>query len=61
MSKLATLESEYDQKTPRGDKHFKLGQAIGVQGTPSIVTEDGRMIPGYLPPQDLLNILDAKS
>jgi thiol:disulfide interchange protein DsbC len=43
------------------EKHFKLGQAIGVQGTPSIVTEDGRMIPGYLPPQELLNILDTKS
>ena len=43
------------------EKHFKLGQAIGVQGTPSIVTEDGKMIPGYLPPEDLLNILTAKS
>jgi len=43
------------------EKHFKLGQAMGVQGTPSIVTEEGKMIPGYLPPQDLFNILAAKS
>ena len=43
------------------EKHFKLGNAIGVQGTPSIVTDEGKMIPGYLPPQDLLNILSSKS
>jgi len=43
------------------EKHFKLGQAMGVQGTPSIVTEEGKMIPGYLPPQELFNILAAKS
>jgi thiol:disulfide interchange protein DsbC len=43
------------------EKHFNLGQAIGVQGTPSIVTDEGKMIPGYLPPQELLNILATKS
>ena len=43
------------------EKHFKLGNAIGVQGTPSIITDEGKMIPGYLPPQDLLNILTTKS
>ena len=43
------------------EKHFNLGNAIGVQGTPSIVTDEGKMIPGYLPPQELLNILATKS
>ena len=43
------------------EKHFNLGNAIGVQGTPSIITNEGKMIPGYLPPQDLLNILVTKS
>jgi len=43
------------------EKHFKLGNLIGVQGTPSIVTDEGKMIPGYLPPQDLLNILTTNS
>ena len=43
------------------EKHFKLGNLIGVQGTPSIVTDKGKMIPGYLPPQDLLNILTTNS
>jgi len=41
------------------EKHFKLGNALGVQGTPSIITDEGKMIPGYLPPQDLLNILST--
>ena len=41
------------------EKHFKLGNALGVQGTPSIITDEGKMIPGYLPPQDLINILST--
>ena len=43
------------------EKHFNLGNTIGVQGTPSIITDEGKMIPGYLPPQDLLNILATNS
>jgi len=27
---------------------FKLGQALGVTGTPAIVLEDGTLVPGYL-------------
>ena len=29
--------------------HFELGELVGVTGTPSIVFEDGRLLPGYLP------------
>ena len=43
------------------ENHFNLGRSIGVQGTPSIVTQEGKMIPGYLPPEELLNILSANS
>jgi len=43
------------------EKHFNLGNRIGVQGTPSIITYEGKMIPGYLPPQDLLKILATNS
>lgn len=38
---------------------FQLGQEIGVQGTPAIVAEDGTMLPGYMPPQKLVQRLDA--
>jgi len=27
----------------------------------SIITEEGKLIPGYLPPEDLLNQLTSKS
>ena len=43
------------------ENHFNIGRSIGVQGTPSIVTQEGKMIPGYLPPEELLNLLSANS
>ncbi len=32
---------------------YQLGQQIGVTGTPAIVTEDGRLLPGYMPAAQL--------
>jgi len=40
------------------EKHFNLGNSLGVRGTPSIITSEGRMIPGYLSPQELLEQLE---
>lgn len=37
---------------------FQLGQEVGVQGTPAIIAEDGTMLPGYMPPQKLVQRLD---
>jgi len=34
-------------------EHYGLGHQMGVAGTPSIVLEDGRMLPGYLPAAEL--------
>lgn len=34
-------------------KHYEVGQVMGVTGTPAIVLEDGSLMPGYLPPQQL--------
>jgi len=34
-------------------KHFRLGSEVGVTGTPALVLEDGRLIPGYMPAADL--------
>lgn len=33
--------------------HYMLGQRLGVTGTPALVTEDGRLLPGYMPAKDL--------
>ena len=34
-------------------RHYELGQNIGLTGTPAIVTEDGTLIGGYVPPAAL--------
>jgi thiol:disulfide interchange protein DsbC len=32
---------------------FELGHKVGVSGTPAIVLEDGRLLPGYMPADEL--------
>lgn len=39
--------------------HYEIGKKVGVTGTPAILTADGRLLPGYLPAQDLAQRLDA--
>ncbi len=41
------------------ERHFQLGQEVGVTGTPAIVASDGTLLPGYMPPETLLARLDA--
>jgi thiol:disulfide interchange protein DsbC len=36
---------------------YQLGQALGVRGTPAIVTQDGEMLPGYMPADELIMAL----
>lgn len=40
--------------------HYATGKAIGVTGTPAIVLESGELIPGYVPPDELLDRLDGR-
>lgn len=40
-------------------RHFKLGNEIGVRGTPAIYLEDGRSLPGYVPPAEILGLLNG--
>lgn len=37
---------------------YKLGQRIGLEGTPMAINEDGIALPGYLPPAKMLEALD---
>ncbi|HEY0719724.1 MAG TPA: DsbC family protein [Gammaproteobacteria bacterium] len=41
-------------------QQMALAESFGVNGTPAIVLEDGRLIPGYLPPQQLLAEINRK-
>jgi thiol:disulfide interchange protein DsbC len=42
------------------DEHLKLGAEVGVEGTPTLVLDDGRMLPGYLPAPQLLAAMGIK-
>jgi thiol:disulfide interchange protein DsbC len=35
-------------------REYDLGQAVGVRGTPAILTDNGEFIAGYMPPRELL-------
>jgi thiol:disulfide interchange protein DsbC len=39
------------------EKQFALGRSVGVRGTPSLILEDGELVPGYVPPSELLEML----
>jgi len=39
-------------------EQYQLGMALGVTGTPALLTADGTLIPGYVPPEKLRERLD---
>lgn len=47
-------------ENPIGE-HFNIGKKVGVTGTPAVLTQDGRLMPGYVPAKDLAQRLDQKS
>ena len=42
-------------------EQYALGRAIGLTGTPGIVTEQGELLPGYAPPDELLRELQKEA
>ena len=41
------------------DMQYRAGQRMGLEGTPMILDPDGRMVSSYLPPEQLLQRLQA--
>ena len=41
-------------------EQFNLGQLIGVTGTPTLILESGKILPGFVPADQLLKILDSE-
>jgi thiol:disulfide interchange protein DsbC len=39
---------------------YQVGRQLGVQGTPALFLESGEMLPGYVPPARLKQLLDEK-
>ena len=40
-------------------EQYELGRELGVTGTPALVTNDGTLIPGYMPPAQLRQRLES--
>jgi thiol:disulfide interchange protein DsbC len=40
-------------------KQYEFGRQIGVTGTPAIVLQNGTMVPGYQPPEQLMKTLQS--
>ena len=40
-------------------EQYQLGREVGVTGTPALVTSDGTLIPGYMPPAQLRERLES--
>lgn len=43
------------------ESQYKLGGRLGVNGTPALFLESGELLPGYIPPKRLRQILDEKA
>ncbi len=58
MTRAKAGKSVEDRKcdNPVAD-HYNLGRTLGIRGTPFLVTESGRKLPGYVPPNELIKTL----
>ena len=50
------IPGKYCESHPVGEQ-YELGQLIGIMGTPAILLPSGRLLPGYVPPDDLAALL----
>jgi thiol:disulfide interchange protein DsbC len=60
---IAKAGGRLDMKTCPNpvEKDYQLGQQLDVSGTPTIVLDDGKVLPGYVPAQQLLSMLGIKN
>jgi thiol:disulfide interchange protein DsbC len=59
MTQAKRGESVTPKKCPNPvQEQAQLGNSLGVQGTPSIILENGQMVPGYVPAAQLAQMLD---
>jgi len=64
--KAAMTKAKNGEKVPDKDcknpviAHHKMGEQLGIQGTPALVLESGQIVPGYVPAQRLFNGLEQQ-
>ena len=56
MTRLKSREEIPDNVCPGNPvaDQFMLGQQAGVRGTPAMVLDDGQMLPGYMPADEIV-------
>ncbi len=52
------IEKEIDDCQDPVAEQLKLARTLGLRGTPSLILEDGRLLPGYVPADRLLDVLN---
>jgi thiol:disulfide interchange protein DsbC len=63
----AMTRAKAGEKMPKRDctnpvvQHMKLGQLMGIRGTPAIVLDSGEMVPGYVEPKRLAGLLEQST
>lgn len=57
---IAKSGGKLDMKTCANpvDRHYQLGERLGISGTPTIFLENGKKIPSYVPPVRLLALIE---
>lgn len=58
LAKNGTDPVSQDCPNPIADQ-YELGREVGVTGTPAMLTSDGTLIPGYMPPEQLRQRLES--
>jgi thiol:disulfide interchange protein DsbC len=62
LEQLKKAEQVKDQSCKDPIKqHMKVASMVGVTGTPTLVMDDGSVLPGYLPAQRLLQALQENA
>ena len=65
---IALLDDAFENKTipaakcttPSVDNNIKLAGTLGISGTPAIILSDGRIFPGYMTEESLIQEIDKK-
>lgn len=59
---LAKLDQEFQTRECDASivhSHYSMGHDVGLRGTPAIVLQDGQLVSGYMPPEQLTEALAA--
>ena len=56
----AKAGGQVDEKTCANavESEYQLGRVLGISGTPTIILEDGTLVPGYVPPAELVREIE---